>query len=225
MACLSSHLGWRTSWLSREAIAFGGYLVMASVTCVGMLMASHSSFRMISAMAILTALVGWVAVGCSAMIYIATQRSLWNAWRTGTEFFAASLGLGMATVAVLYPFPHASHWLLIAIGLGGLVGLPRLLDHLRFQKLVAHHEPTWNDFSYRSGRLLGGPLQSVWRGAWLIWFASLAITGWATMIQPLPESMNMISWIVVSLLFASQFLQRWLYFAAIVHARMPGASR
>ena len=67
-------LGWRTSWLSREAILFGVYMGIASAaTGVQFLVPEQSGLA--SATAFGAAFSGLLAVMCTSMIYIATRRS------------------------------------------------------------------------------------------------------------------------------------------------------
>lgn len=80
-----SFLGWKRSWMSREIIAFGGY-ALAAIT----LLAIPSHFPLSA----LVAALGIGSVGCSAMIYVDTQRPGWAAGRVFPRFFSASLILG-----------------------------------------------------------------------------------------------------------------------------------
>ncbi len=78
-------LGWRRSWMSREIIAFGGY-ALASIALLAI--PSHFPFSA------LVAALGIASVGCSAMIYVDTQRPGWTGGRVFPRFFSASLILG-----------------------------------------------------------------------------------------------------------------------------------
>jgi DMSO reductase anchor subunit/ferredoxin len=93
-------LGWRTSWLSREAIAFGVYMAAASVATIAILFADVTSDWLgATAIILLTmtvALIGIAGVFCSAMIYVATQRELWNKRRTLSGFLGTLVALGLS---------------------------------------------------------------------------------------------------------------------------------
>ncbi len=75
MLAFRAFLGWRTSWLSREAILFGVFMGSCGATvCSGMF--STSMFTLTSILTVSTATIGILAAASSAMIYIATKRSL-----------------------------------------------------------------------------------------------------------------------------------------------------
>ncbi len=76
-------LGWRQSWLSREALAFGAWWLLA--------LAALAFPRLATA----SAIVGALGLACSAMIYIDTRRALWAWTQTVPRFF------GTATVVAL----------------------------------------------------------------------------------------------------------------------------
>jgi DMSO reductase anchor subunit len=100
-------LGWRTSWLSREAIAFGLFMALAMSWGALAAMPLLPDFRY---QALLTsfaptvravaALAGTLGVFCSIMVYVVTRREQWSAVRTGIEFFGTTLVLGGAAVQV-----------------------------------------------------------------------------------------------------------------------------
>ena len=76
-------LGWRSSWLSREAMVFGGWFALLT----GALLEP----RLLPA----SALVGFLGLVCSAMIYVDTRRRLWRASQTFPRL------LGTAAVVAL----------------------------------------------------------------------------------------------------------------------------
>ncbi len=80
-------LGWRKSWLSREALIFGAWLPLAAAA------AYDPRF------AIPAAWVGLAGLACSAMIYVDTRRRFWRAAQTVPRFFGTGAVVGLATVA------------------------------------------------------------------------------------------------------------------------------
>jgi Fe-S-cluster-containing dehydrogenase component/DMSO reductase anchor subunit len=82
-------LGWRRSWLSREAMVFGAWFAVAT----GALFEP----RLISA----SAIVGLTGLACSAMIYIDTHRHFWRAAQTAPRFFGTAALFGLAPFAPL----------------------------------------------------------------------------------------------------------------------------
>ncbi len=106
-------LGLRTSWMSREILAFG-LLAGASAGCALTGMAGwlgpRWAVRYLSAIGEMTAPLAWMtavlgmgAVYCSGMIYIDTRRPFWRAAMTLLKFFGAALLLGaMASAGLLH---------------------------------------------------------------------------------------------------------------------------
>ncbi len=110
-------LGLRTSWLSREILAFGLFmkvaLVYTALTALPLLPAEwhwlglspkvfgvwHTGF------AGMTGLLGILGVGCSAMIYQSTPRSYWNRPQTSMKFGLTAMVLGLSlTVCTVLGF-------------------------------------------------------------------------------------------------------------------------
>ena len=79
-------LGWRRSWLSREAMVFGLWLGLASAAVL------ERTFLIPSA------IVGLAGLACSVMIYVDTHRHFWRAAQTAPRFF------GVAALFALAPF-------------------------------------------------------------------------------------------------------------------------
>jgi formate dehydrogenase iron-sulfur subunit len=106
-------IGIRTSWLSREVLAFGAFagtaaLYAAYVWREALLRLLHLPPlpAALSAPAVANALGGAVVasgiagVFCSVMLYVKTAREYWSLSRTGSRFFASAALLGMATTLV-----------------------------------------------------------------------------------------------------------------------------
>ena len=79
-------LGWRKSWLSRELIAFGAVMP---------LLAGYA-LTLSPTLAAAAAVTGVLAVFCSAMIYVDTQRAFWSGWFTFPKFGLTMIQLGSA---------------------------------------------------------------------------------------------------------------------------------
>lgn len=81
-------LGWRKSWLSREAMLFGAWFGVATAALA------------VPALAAASAAVGLVALWCSAMIYVDTRRQFWRATQTFPRFFGTA---ALCAAALLAP--------------------------------------------------------------------------------------------------------------------------
>ncbi len=103
-------LGLRTSWLSREILAFGvfGGLASAHAAAVWLTLSRDRSNVLADSLGLLTCLAGVAAVGCSIMIYASTGRPYWSLHRTATKFTLTCgvLGLPIALLVSL----AASAW-------------------------------------------------------------------------------------------------------------------
>ncbi|HEY0711996.1 MAG TPA: DmsC/YnfH family molybdoenzyme membrane anchor subunit, partial [Polyangia bacterium] len=101
-------LGLGTSWMSREAIAFGVF-AKVGVLFAGSVLAARfepSWGQRIVAIARpllegATAGLGLLGVFCSIMIYVVTRRTHWRAAMTATKFVGTTVVLGAATVLMV----------------------------------------------------------------------------------------------------------------------------
>jgi formate dehydrogenase iron-sulfur subunit len=99
-------LGLRHSWLSREIVAFGVFAGLAVAYSMAVVFQQFVA-ELLPAMSHITwvawlgrgvALSGLVAVFCSTMIYVFTQRECWSIMRTGMRFLLTSALLGVGTL-------------------------------------------------------------------------------------------------------------------------------
>lgn len=89
-------LGLRTSWMSREILAF---TLLAGAACMSCAAAWFD--RSLPASLGLTAAMGLIAVFTSIMIYVDTHRPFWNLQLTAGKFLGSAGVLGTVAVAVL----------------------------------------------------------------------------------------------------------------------------
>jgi Na+-translocating ferredoxin:NAD+ oxidoreductase RNF subunit RnfB len=80
-------LGWRRSWLSREALVFGAWLATATAAFVMPALQGPGL------------LLGAIGLGCSGMIYVDTQRRFWRASQTFPRLAGTAVIGGAAVVA------------------------------------------------------------------------------------------------------------------------------
>ena len=210
-------LGWRTSWLSREAIGFGLFMG-AAITATGapLVLPSHRLLHNLTSGA--TAAIGVLSVMCTGIIYIATRRELWGYARTGFDFGLSMIGLGcIAGVACIEGTPKV----LAVIGVLCSIAAasPKLVDYFQGKSAVTE----WDNFSARSGRILRQELAGQWADQWsfhaiaLAMSLSLCIIDWG-------DASPLVAFAIFGVSLFAQSIHRWLYFASIVYRRMPGAS-
>jgi formate dehydrogenase iron-sulfur subunit len=80
-------LGWRKSWLSREAMVFGAWLPIAAT----------APFQLHFSMA--SAVIGCAGLACSSMIYVDTRRHFWRASQTWPRLFGTAAIIGLSPFA------------------------------------------------------------------------------------------------------------------------------
>jgi len=90
-------LGLRTSWLSREILAFNVFAGLAAAYSAAAWFAPSNSFAFQAANALggFAAASGVAAVVCSIMIYVDTHRPFWSGSRTSVKFLLTMFVLGI----------------------------------------------------------------------------------------------------------------------------------
>lgn len=193
-------LGLKTSWLSREILAFSLFAPIP-LTLVALpllpdlplksycsLITDHSALPL-----------GLAAIFTSAMIYHDTRRALWQFPRTALRFFGTSAAF--ATLAHAIASPSASSTAIYACTV-----LIKLLPELLFLQHARDNE--WSADSH-SARLQLGTLRRILSARITLALASIAI---AT-IHP---------WLAIPILLASEILERQLFFQSVQAPKMPG---
>lgn len=210
-------LGWRTSWLSREAIGFGLFMG-AAVAATGLRLVLPQQSVLHGLVETFVATLGLVAVTCTGMIYIATRRELWGHLRTGVDFGLSMIGLGLiGAFACIDGLP--SFLPVIGVLCSMLAATAKLIDY----KQGKSAKVLWDDFSARSGRVLRTELAGAWRVLWMLQGIAL-ITSVSLYIIDFGNTKPYLSYSVLAISLLAQAIHRWLYFASIAYRRMPGAS-
>ena len=227
-------LGLRTSWMSREILAFsifagaaaaftGAALWNAGVALVPALsvverFVSPSQFA--APLAGVTAVLGLVGVYCSAMIYVDTRRAFWSRELTFVRFFGTTFLLGTAATAAVLAWTGGG-------AAGGVASAFAIVATVIRAALFG-----WEFQNLR--RSLGDAGDPNHRSALVIWtlrrplvlahaglfggstlFGLLAITGagWSG------AACATLSFLLT---VASQTIERYFFFTAVVAPRMPG---
>jgi DMSO reductase anchor subunit len=224
-------LGLRTSWLSREAVGFGLFALLATVygsLAFAQLLPSLSQRVMLTHAAetvrVVAAAVGATSVLCSVMVYVATRRAHWSATHTGIRFFGTTLVLGSALVLVLYlltggAIDRTGAALLAVILLASLCKLA--LD----ASTLAHYRARQLSPLKRVALLMLGDLAGVTS-------ARLSLATIGGVVLPvlllngaLGGQVRGIGLLLLVLLVAAELLERYLFFRTAPASRMPGALR
>lgn len=184
-------LGLRTSWLSREIVAFGAFVVLGACTPIAGWIDPQAG----SVFGLLAALSGAAAVCCSAKVYEDTPRPYWASRRTTVRFLLSTAAGGAVISAAVRPDDFAAVALLAVTA--------KLLFELGDSGRITD-----------SGRLLSGPLCSAVRLRLLLAAASAALL-LAAFAAPQAGWAAALAW------FAGECIERHLFFRAAAAPRMP----
>lgn len=235
-------LGLRTSWLSREILAFGLFAALASLY-VGAACGEHLGFlvtqRVQHWLGALASLTGVVGIGCSVMIYVDTRRPLWTPGRTSAMFFLTALLLGLpvallvalaaagvadhlTTATVMRQIGRGVYQALIAVATVKLALEAGIFLHLRDAQYTPRR---------RTALLLRGELASTATKRYLFGAAGGIGLPLLLLAEPAmapqgyhPLLVGVATLLVFGLLAAGELLERYLFFTASVAAKMPGAA-
>jgi formate dehydrogenase iron-sulfur subunit len=237
-----SLLGLRTSWMSREILALG---VFAGVACVHAgavwLAASQPDWQgLADSLGYLTAMCGLAAVACSVMIYAETHRPFWTGPRSAGKFVLTAAVLGMpvalltslaacywsdqlTTHAIMRDYGQAlCRWLMVAVG-AKLVFESAILVRLRGRQFTPLK---------RTALLLKGDLSMTTLLRYFfglvggVLLPSMLLSDKASNVDGggyHPLFLGFIVFLIFVLLLVGELLERYLFFAASVAPKMPGA--
>jgi formate dehydrogenase iron-sulfur subunit len=217
-------LGLRTSWMSREILAFGLFAPLAMLYAASFWFtpAAHSQGALRAAVAT----TGVAGVLCSVLLYHATRRAFWSAEATGFKFFFTAAVLGLSTTALTLSIGASLvdsaartpalvalatailHWLIVASvtkGMGELLVLRHLRD-ARYSELKRTAVLLTRDLGRHTAAR----------------FALLALGIIAAAVQLAHPLSILGAACALALLLAGELLERTLFFAAVSSPGMPG---
>lgn len=236
-------LGLRTSWLSREILAFAIFaaFALAGTICVWLAKDQPRLVPWADRLGMMTALSGVVGVICSVMIYVKTRRPFWSAHRTFGQFLLTSLVLGipvallvsliasywsseLSAPAIMQSYGQAiCRWLMIAVT-AKLVLEASVLVWLRNRQFT----PLKRTALLLTGELSMTNLLRYFFGAMgglllpLVLLSEKATISGPEGYQPL--FMGFVVLLITGLLLLGEMIERYLFFAASVAPKMPGAA-
>ncbi len=238
-------LGIRTSWMSREIAAFGGFAGLATAYA-GLVAASEGWLARVigdvpawapasvPALGVVVGLAGLFGVLCSVMLYAVTGRLWWAVPRTSFRFFGTAAVLGTATslVATIASVLFVSGGALegevgeVVRGLGLALVALTVLKLAGDASVFLHLRDAQRGDLRRTAQLLSGRLH---RSTYFRYFTS-AIGG---VVIPLltivpasdPASNGPFVGSILALLLcvAGEAIERTSFFTAMSAPRMPGA--
>ncbi len=197
-------LGWRKSWLSREAMVFGAWFGLATI-------ALKFSVALPFAAAI-----GVIGLFCSVMIYVDTHRRLWRFSQTAPRFFGNALVLAAAAV---FAFGFETKISLIVLGIATALKLACDARLMRPLDRADADDPLTPEL--HSARLLNGPLRPLFG----LRIVAAIVTAF---LLPVPIVTGQLPawtpWLVFAGALLSELLERHLFFRAVDAPKMPGVA-
>jgi Fe-S-cluster-containing dehydrogenase component/DMSO reductase anchor subunit len=215
-------LGLRRSWMSREIVAFGFFILLAALTTFEVFQAAGPGLQSVLSSA--AALLGLIGVVCSGMTYHATQRESWRGELSIGRFLGTTLVLGTALAwssSILLAADYS--FFAIALILATLMKLSRELVLLRrcsdeadldYELPSGLRARTAFLMRFRLGVRLRLRMACAWVGGVALPVLSL-----------LPHAVNpALATTGVLLCLIGELLERSLFFRAVVVSKMPGGA-
>jgi DMSO reductase anchor subunit len=228
-------IGLRSSWLSREILAFGLFAGLAAAYGVDVWLQDRAP----GGGALLqpaAALAGLAGVFCSVMIYVDTRRAFWNLPLTTFKFFMTAVVLGVPAAlfvallgaawsealtarAVMEGFGRRLLQGLVAALVVKLAVEALVLTHLRDKK----HTPL-----KRTALLLTGELARVALGRFGAGVLGGIVLPGLLLVGVAPHGLGaaftgVVMGLVLVFTLLGELLERHLFFTAAVAPKMPGA--
>jgi formate dehydrogenase iron-sulfur subunit len=237
-----SIIGLGTSWLSREILAFGVFALLATLYAAWALLPGDESdgrSALRAALGLSAAGTGVVAVFCSVMIYASTRRPFWSPMRTAFKFFVTGAILGLPT-ALLVGLAAGVGWqghaldrimreygASVCVAIAALTTLKLAAEASVFASLASKpFTPLKRTALLMSGELGPTTLQRFAMG--LAGGVVLPVVLAAPYLSKSGAGHNplfVVAAAVLSivLLVTGELLERYMFFAAVVAPKMPGA--
>jgi len=220
-------MGWRTSWLSREALILGaasGFSLFAVAWMASLLpdvpniiapgieflRAALTPIPPAALPALIIAITG-ASIAAQSMVYADTGRAFWALRYTAPRFAGTTVVLGLATLWALQPNPALGFLLAAVTGL-------KLAMELALLKHADSDDERWTAFR-RSAALQRGPLRPLLALRVLLGLLGgifLPFGIWVGAIGPIGSGA-----VILTLLIA-ELLERALFFLSVSPDAMPG---
>jgi formate dehydrogenase iron-sulfur subunit len=205
-------LGLRTSWLSREILAFSLFLPIPMALVAFSQLPSYSTLTIppwlgsLLPLAVqITTISAWVigmsAVFTSVMIYHDTHRSLWRFPLGATRFFGTLASF--AALGNLLVQPTTASGAIFAA-----VIVLKMIPELRFLKLGEDLDDPWSPDAH-SARLQLGPLGLFLRARFTLGLLAIPVA----LVHP---------WFAMPLLLLAELFERQIFFQSVHAPKMPG---
>jgi len=149
---MSAMKNWKTSWLSREAIALGAYAGLATLVA-GMYFLEVKGFLLLLAEAITLAM-GIFGIYAQSMIYRIRARPSWNRKSTTKRFFGSGY-VGFLLIAMLLLVSNGTQGAMVLLAITLLAGMGQVLiifEEVMFYRHLNKEDPLY--YQYNRTRIL-----------------------------------------------------------------------
>ena len=214
-------LGLRRSWLSREAFVFAVWFPLATLYTATRFGALNLSPTCAATVGTLTGVIGLIGLYCSAKIYADTQRDFWQMKHTAPRFYGSAVVLSLATaLACCAVDRHSTFASRIAVALAAAVVAKLLFETQALEPLKGDRDQLTP--ALKTARLLTGPLRGAneLRAACAVFGGIVLTTLVATNSGP-----AWLGWPALMTIAFGEFLERSLFFRAVVAPKMPGVPK
>jgi DMSO reductase anchor subunit len=224
-------LGLRTSWLSREAVAFGIfaqlgvlYGLLAAAPLLPDFPGKRWAMTLTGGVQAAAAIMGMFGVFFSVMVYVATQRAHWSGTQTGVKFFGTTFLLGSASVLSVYVFTGGTLDRMSRNLLTSILVATTLKLAFEASVLLQYRNRRHTALKRVATLMLGDlSLATRWR------FGCTILGGIVLPIilqnDAFMHSLPIACVLLLLLLVAGETLERYLFFRAAPASRMPGGIR
>jgi formate dehydrogenase iron-sulfur subunit len=227
-------LGLRTSWLSREALAFGVFAQLATLyaalAAAPLYRAIPGESRLVTmapTVHVAAALVGLLGVFCSVMVYVATRREQWSAAQTGVKFFGTTLLLGAASAFAIHSLtgPQASATP-VAKGLMSLVLFTTVIKLLLEARVLIHARDLLQSAHKRVAIVMLGDLRGATTARFALGILGGLLVPLLVVTRAVPSTgFRTLAVLALVALLGGEILERYLFFRSAPRSRMPGGLR
>ncbi|MBK1883812.1 dimethyl sulfoxide reductase anchor subunit [Luteolibacter pohnpeiensis] len=195
-------LGLRTSWLSREILAFSMFAPIP-VIYSALFLTPDFPFKDLINLAVSYSVlpVGLLAIFTSVMIYVDTHRISWRIQLTAARFYGTLFTFAAAGILIITPSA------LSALLLTGIVSM-KLIPELLIIRNTWNSHDSWSP-DLHSAKVQCGPLRKILAARIILPFVAIALA----IISP---------WLTALVLCISEILERQLFFQAVYAPKMPG---
>jgi DMSO reductase anchor subunit len=149
---MSAMKNWRSSWLSREAIALGAYTGLATLVA-GLYFLEIKGFTLLFVEA-LTLAIGIFGIYAQSMIYRIRARPAWDRKSTTKRFFGSGY-IGFLLIALTLLLSHGTQGTMVLLAITLLAGMGQVLiifEEVMFYRHLDKEDPLY--YQYNRTRIL-----------------------------------------------------------------------